>query len=495
MYARDNGIVILSFHPHTTHRMQPLDIGVFSPFKTYLKVSFDNFLTTYPGKVVNIYNVAGLLRDPYLKAFTPQNIQNSFMTPGIWPLNQLAFTDEDFLPSYATDRPITNETVQVVTESVQVLSLDSNDSPKATETVRSATETVHPIDSVIDLSNAEVIYEFLLDDALHSSEFITSTAVIDMNSVNEFEVFENMDSNIPCQTTHLSVHSLDAIDAGKVLDLSVRGTEAQSQEIKTPQRTLSQTLEEIRPYPKAGPRKVSNRPKVKSTVYTNLEEIQKLVKSRAATDLKWSSKQQKESQVPDTALLELLLKNPGPTAEEIAGQINMKDEYHSQRAIQAELSAVDSAKVVTKSSARAARKRVSQKPRKPRASIAKPLKTVRQLKVHDKSSTQPSIQTEPAVNPTETVLNSTPQVIQKQLSQKSKRVTKKDTTINRTPGDDQKPLKKRATRQPGKSSNIENSTATLVNCSSANTEQQSALELLRMQIIQNFEIAKKFKLF
>lgn len=28
-YARDNGIVYLSFPPHTTHRLQPLDVGVF----------------------------------------------------------------------------------------------------------------------------------------------------------------------------------------------------------------------------------------------------------------------------------------------------------------------------------------------------------------------------------------------------------------------------------------------------------------------------------
>ncbi|XP_072398250.1 uncharacterized protein [Diabrotica undecimpunctata] len=34
--CRENGIVLLSFPPHTTHRLQPLDVGVYSPFKTYL---------------------------------------------------------------------------------------------------------------------------------------------------------------------------------------------------------------------------------------------------------------------------------------------------------------------------------------------------------------------------------------------------------------------------------------------------------------------------
>ena len=32
-YARENGIVLLSFPPHNTHMMQPLGKAVFGPFK------------------------------------------------------------------------------------------------------------------------------------------------------------------------------------------------------------------------------------------------------------------------------------------------------------------------------------------------------------------------------------------------------------------------------------------------------------------------------
>ncbi|KAH9643097.1 hypothetical protein HF086_008813 [Spodoptera exigua] len=42
-YARDNGIVYLSFPPYTTHRLQPLDIGVFGPFKAKLKIAFNDW--------------------------------------------------------------------------------------------------------------------------------------------------------------------------------------------------------------------------------------------------------------------------------------------------------------------------------------------------------------------------------------------------------------------------------------------------------------------
>lgn len=49
-YARDNGIVYISFPPHTTHRLQPLDVGVFGPFKAKLKVAFNDWHVSNPGK-------------------------------------------------------------------------------------------------------------------------------------------------------------------------------------------------------------------------------------------------------------------------------------------------------------------------------------------------------------------------------------------------------------------------------------------------------------
>ena len=33
-FARDNGLVILSILPHATHKLQPLDVSFFKPFKS-----------------------------------------------------------------------------------------------------------------------------------------------------------------------------------------------------------------------------------------------------------------------------------------------------------------------------------------------------------------------------------------------------------------------------------------------------------------------------
>jgi hypothetical protein len=51
-FCRDNGITILTFPPHCTHRMQPLDVAVFGPFKAKLKVAFNDFLLASGGKLM-----------------------------------------------------------------------------------------------------------------------------------------------------------------------------------------------------------------------------------------------------------------------------------------------------------------------------------------------------------------------------------------------------------------------------------------------------------
>lgn len=73
--AKENGVIILTFHPHTSHRMQSLDRGVFGPFKTFYKQAMKGFKVS-----------------------------------GFVPFNENIFNQEDFLPSAVTDRPLPMET-------------------------------------------------------------------------------------------------------------------------------------------------------------------------------------------------------------------------------------------------------------------------------------------------------------------------------------------------------------------------------------------------
>lgn len=104
-YCRENGVVLLSIPPHTSHRLQPLDKSVFGPLKTYYNSACDAWMKSNPGKTMVIYNIPTLLKTALQSASTPRNITIGFQSTGIWPFNKDIFTEEDFMQSEVTNRP------------------------------------------------------------------------------------------------------------------------------------------------------------------------------------------------------------------------------------------------------------------------------------------------------------------------------------------------------------------------------------------------------
>lgn len=102
--AKKNGIVLLTFPPHTSHKLQPLDRGVFGPLKKYYNTACTEWLYTHCGTPLSIYDTAENFGKAYPRAFTPTNIQSGFRVSGIWPFNRDIFTDDEFLSSSVTDR-------------------------------------------------------------------------------------------------------------------------------------------------------------------------------------------------------------------------------------------------------------------------------------------------------------------------------------------------------------------------------------------------------
>ncbi|KAF2905483.1 hypothetical protein ILUMI_00695 [Ignelater luminosus] len=104
--ARKFGVDILTLPPHCSHRMQPLDVSVFGPFKSYYNAAVDFWMLRNPGIPMTIYQVAECVGEAHPKAFTPANIIAGFKRSGIYPLNRSVFFEADFLNASVTDRPI-----------------------------------------------------------------------------------------------------------------------------------------------------------------------------------------------------------------------------------------------------------------------------------------------------------------------------------------------------------------------------------------------------
>ncbi|XP_045459327.1 MFS-type transporter clz9-like [Melitaea cinxia] len=104
--ARDNHITILTFPPHCSHRLQPLDVSVYGPFKARYREAMNAWMISQPGKTVSIYEVAQFANTAYVAAFSMENVIAGFQKTGIHPFNRNTFTEDDFLTSFVTDRPM-----------------------------------------------------------------------------------------------------------------------------------------------------------------------------------------------------------------------------------------------------------------------------------------------------------------------------------------------------------------------------------------------------
>jgi len=76
--ARANGVVLLSLPPHTTHRLQPLDVGFYKPLQTYYDRYIDRWLRSHPGCVFTEYQVGEAFSEAYGKAASVAIAVNSF---------------------------------------------------------------------------------------------------------------------------------------------------------------------------------------------------------------------------------------------------------------------------------------------------------------------------------------------------------------------------------------------------------------------------------
>ncbi|XP_046393584.1 uncharacterized protein LOC124161317 [Ischnura elegans] len=103
--ARASGIIMITFPPHTSHKLQPLDRTVFGSFKMHYNRAMNNWMSSNPGKSVSVYDVAQLVGRAFPLAFTTSNILSGFSATGISPLNEDIFQEDEFLSSYVSDRP------------------------------------------------------------------------------------------------------------------------------------------------------------------------------------------------------------------------------------------------------------------------------------------------------------------------------------------------------------------------------------------------------
>ena len=106
--AVENNIGLHLLPPHTTHRLQPLDVGVFGPLQRKWQERCDEIISETNTEVPRSQFVKQYM-DVRNEVFTPELIRSAWKKAGIWPMDPNQFTETDFAPSklmsYTTSLP------------------------------------------------------------------------------------------------------------------------------------------------------------------------------------------------------------------------------------------------------------------------------------------------------------------------------------------------------------------------------------------------------
>nr|CAB3264995.1 nucleosome-remodeling factor subunit NURF301 [Phallusia mammillata] len=157
--AKNNGVIMLCFPPHCTHRLQPLDVSFMKPLSTYYAQMVKQWLRSNPGRVVSAFQIAKLVSEAFLQAATMRTAINGFKTTGIWPVNENVFDEADYAPSTTTDiipSTITTPSVTTPLEDLPSNNLVLNAEPNM-DNAASITDTT----SNLDLSFAQSICDVM----------------------------------------------------------------------------------------------------------------------------------------------------------------------------------------------------------------------------------------------------------------------------------------------------------------------------------------------
>lgn len=95
--AKTNHIIFLTIPPHSSHRLQPLDVTFFGPLKKAYNKECDLFMKSNNMVKITPYEIAGLFNRAYTKVACLDKGISGFKATGIFPMNPAIFSDEDFV--------------------------------------------------------------------------------------------------------------------------------------------------------------------------------------------------------------------------------------------------------------------------------------------------------------------------------------------------------------------------------------------------------------
>ena len=107
-WANNHNTILFVLPAHTSHLLQPLDVAMFGPFKSFYYTECAIFMRNHIGQTITKYDMCSMACKAYLKAFIPINIQSGFRKTGIYPFLKDVIDKEKLFPSecFREDQPL-----------------------------------------------------------------------------------------------------------------------------------------------------------------------------------------------------------------------------------------------------------------------------------------------------------------------------------------------------------------------------------------------------
>nr|XP_054767161.1 uncharacterized protein LOC129274361 [Lytechinus pictus] len=84
--ARQHNVILFLLPPHTSHILQPLDVGCFGPMKAHFNRQCTDFLSKHPGRSISRFDMTSLISHAYLQAMREENLKAAFRKSGNLPI-------------------------------------------------------------------------------------------------------------------------------------------------------------------------------------------------------------------------------------------------------------------------------------------------------------------------------------------------------------------------------------------------------------------------
>jgi hypothetical protein len=87
-WCKQSKVLLAFYPPYSTHRLQPLDVGIFAPLASYYSQALDDLVRKSEGHTsISKRDFFSVFWPAFHEAFTKENIVSAWSNTGIWPFD------------------------------------------------------------------------------------------------------------------------------------------------------------------------------------------------------------------------------------------------------------------------------------------------------------------------------------------------------------------------------------------------------------------------